>query len=62
MLLENRGWKIGCIAGKQVMLLENMGWKTGCVVGKYGLENKLCAACHCWIWTYMLNCICHLWV
>ena len=55
MLLENIGWKIGCVAGKYGLenrscLLENRGWKTGCV------------ACHCWIWTDMLNCICRFWV
>ena len=45
MLLENIGWKTGCVAGKYGLenkscLLENRGWKTSYVwrvIAGYGL-------------------------
>ena len=53
-------WKIW--TGNRLCLLKNMGWKQLVFAGKYGLENRLCVACHCWIWIDMLNCLCRFWV
>ena len=66
-LMEKNGLETTCICwkiwiGNSLSLLENMSWKQLVFAGKYGLENNLCVACHCWIWTDMQNCICHFWV
>ena len=37
-------------------------WNRWCLLENMGFECDDFVACHCWIWTDMLNCMCCFWV